>query len=104
MACDCSCDRPKFAHQAVARLGVVLDAADERDDLVEVIERDAEALEDVRARLGLPQLELGPPPDHLAAELDELLDELEQVQDAAAGRATMASMMTPKLVCSGVCL
>ena len=35
--------------------------------------------EDVIARLGLPQLELGAAPDDLAPELDEALDQLEQV-------------------------
>ena len=61
---------------------MLFERADERDHRVEVIERDPEALEDVRAGLGLAQLELGAPPDDLAAELDELLDELEQVQHA----------------------
>ena len=71
IACDWICDRPNCAHQAFARLGRGLRAADQRDHLVEVIERDPEALEDVLARLGLAQLELGPAPDDLAAEFDE---------------------------------
>ena len=45
-----------------------------------MIERDLQPFEDVIARLGLPQLELGAAPDDFAAELDEALDQLEQVQ------------------------
>ena len=45
-----------------------------------MIERDLQPFEDVVARLGLAQLELGAAADDLAAELDEALDQLEQVQ------------------------
>ena len=45
-----------------------------------MIERDLEAFEDVGPGLGLAQLELGSPPDDFAAELDELLDDLEEVE------------------------
>ena len=62
----------ELRHQAVARLGRVLRRADERDHRVEVVERDLQALEDVGARLGLAQLELGAPAHDLAAELDEV--------------------------------
>ena len=41
-----------------------------------------QAFEDVRARLGLAQLELGAPPDDLAAELDEVLDDVDERQHA----------------------
>jgi hypothetical protein len=48
------------------------------------------------ARLGLAQLELGAAADDLAAELDEVLDQLEQ--RSTFGRPpTIASMMMPKL-------
>ena len=60
--------------------------ADERDHRVEVVEGDLEALEDVGAGLGLAQLELDAPPHHLAAELDEVLDHLEQRSAPAAVR------------------
>ena len=46
-----------------------------------MIERDLQALEDVRARFGLAQLELGAAPDDLAPELDEVVDQLDQRQD-----------------------
>ena len=72
--------QPELQLQALARLGRTLRPANQRDDLVEVIERDLEALEDVGPRLGLAQLELGAPADHLAAELDEVLEHLEQRQ------------------------
>ena len=68
-------------HQALAGLGGRLRPANEPDDLVEAVQRDAQPLEDVGPRLGLAKLELGPAPDDLATKLDELLDELEQVQD-----------------------
>ena len=80
IACAWICDRPKLRHQAVARLGNGLRPADQLDDRVEVIERDLQAFEDVIARLGLPELELGAAADDFAAELDEALDQLEQVQ------------------------
>ena len=70
----------ELRHQAVARLGHGLRAANQRDHRVEVIERDLQPFEDVVARLGLAQLELGAAADDLAAELDEALDQLEQVQ------------------------
>ena len=71
-------------HQAFARLGNGLRPADQLDDLIEVIERDLEAFEDVIAGLGLPQLELGSPADHFAPELDEAFDELQQVEHLRA--------------------
>ena len=70
----------ELRHQALARLGDGLRPANQLDHRVEVIERDLQAFEDVVARLGLAQLELGPPADDLAAELDEALDQLEQGQ------------------------
>src|SRR5262249_46711114 len=67
-------------HQAAARFERIPRSADELDHLVEVIERDLEALEDVRARFGLAQLELGAAPDDLAPELDEVLDDVEEAE------------------------
>ena len=81
MACAWSCENPKVAISPSRASRRHLARANQLDDLVEVIEGEPEAFEDVRARLGLLQLELDPPPHDLAAELDELLDELEQAQD-----------------------
>src|SRR5262249_30231837 len=67
--------------EPLARLRRALRSANQLDHFVEVVERDPEAFEDVGARLGLPELELGPPADDLAAELDEVLDDLEEAQD-----------------------
>src|SRR6185295_14771808 len=67
-------------HQPVARLGDGLRAANQLDHLVEVVQRDLQALEDVIACLGLPQLELGAAAHDLAAELDEAFDQLEEGQ------------------------
>jgi hypothetical protein len=45
-----------------------------------MIERDLEPFEDMPARFGLAQLELGTPTDDLAPELDEVVEQLEQRQ------------------------
>src|ERR1043165_7781248 len=66
--------------QAIARFAWILRGADQRDDGIEVIERDLQPFEDVAARLGLAQLELGPASDNLPAELDEVVDQLDQRQ------------------------
>ena len=59
-------------HQLAARGGRVLGGADDPDHLVEVLERDREALEQVRARLGLGEVVGGPAHHHLAPEVDEV--------------------------------
>ena len=69
-------------HEALARLGGIAGAADEGDDGVEMVEGDLEPLEDVGPGLGLAQIVLGAPPDHVVAECDEPLDEVEQPEDA----------------------
>ena len=55
-------------------------SADERDDRVEVVERDEIALEDVRALLRLAQLVLRPPGDDLALVVEVVADHLEQAE------------------------
>ena len=82
MACAWISLRPNCVTRPTLASAGFFDAADQRDHRVEVVERDAQAFEDVRARLGLAQLELDAAAHHLAAELDELLDDLEQVQHA----------------------
>ena len=84
IACACSWLSENCVDQAVARFGNGLRPADELDDRVEVVERDLEAFEDVIARLGLAQLELRAANDHFAAEIDEALDELGEVQHLRA--------------------
>ncbi len=54
----------------------ILRAADQRDHLVEVVERDQQALEDVGASLGPAQLELRAAGNHLALMSDVVLDHL----------------------------
>src|SRR5262249_7541148 len=68
----------ELGDQAFAGLWHRLRRADERDDRVEVIERDLEPFENVISRLGLPQLEFGAAPHDVAAEGNEALDHLEQ--------------------------
>ena len=71
---------PEALHQPRPRLVGVVGRADELDDLVEVVERDEVALEDVRAGERLPQLELRAPRDDLALEVEVVADELEERQ------------------------
>ena len=54
--------------------------ADRLDDRVEVVEGDLEALEDVRPRARLAEVELGPPADDLAAMVDVVLEHAAQRQ------------------------
>ena len=86
IACAWSCDSLNSVIKPVARLGRALGGANERDHLVEVIERDLQPFEDVGARFRLPQLELGAAANDLAPELDEVLEDLEQRQHLRAGR------------------
>ena len=69
-------------HQRGARLVGVVRGADQRDHLVEVVERDQVALQDVGALLGLPQLVLRPPRDDLALVVEVVPDELEERERA----------------------
>ncbi len=67
-------------HEPVAGLVGVVGRTDQLDDLVEVVERDEVALEDVRARERLAQLELRAAGDDLALEVEVVADELEERQ------------------------
>ena len=60
----------------------VLRAADDRDDLVEVVERDQQALDDVQALLALALLEAGAPRDDVDLVVDVVADHLGEVQRA----------------------
>ena len=66
--------------QALAGGVAVARAADQLDDLVEVVERDQQALEAVDARLERAQLVLGAADDDLALVLDVVADDLAQRQ------------------------
>ncbi len=66
--------------QPVARRLGVARAADQRDHLVEVGERDQQPLEHVRALLGAAQLVLRAADDHLALVIDVVADHLAQRQ------------------------
>ncbi len=69
-------------HERVARRLAVGSVADDADDLVEIVKGDEQAFEDVGPRLGLVQLELGPPDDDLFLEGDVRLDHLGEVERA----------------------
>ena len=68
--------------ELLARGVAVARGADQLDDRVEVVERDEQALEDVRARLLLGELVLGAADDHLALVGDVVVDHRAQVQRA----------------------
>ena len=68
--------------ELLARAVAVARAADQLDDLVEVLERGQQPLEDVRARLLLGELVLGAAHDHLALVGDVVVDHRAQVQRA----------------------
>ena len=74
--------------------------ADELDDLVDVVERDLQAEQDVLARLGLLQLEAGAPGDHVAPVLDEVLQHLLERRGLRGWPSTMASSDDAEDVCS----
>ncbi len=68
--------------QPFFRLRGVLARPDDRDDAVEVRERDGEAEQDVRALLGLPEVELRAAHDDRAAVVEEVAEEVLQREDA----------------------
>ena len=72
--------QPEAAHQAV--LGVLGGAggADQGDDLVDVVQRDQQALQDVAAGLGLVQVVLGPAADDVLLVVQVVADDLVQRQ------------------------
>ena len=75
IAWACSSDRSKPRHQVRAGRLDVGRLADRLDHRVEVVEGDLEALEDVGPVAGLAEVELGPPPDDLAAMVDVVLED-----------------------------
>ena len=87
--------RPNCAISPARASTGFFELADQRDHRVEMIERDLQAFEDVRARFGLAQLELGPPPHDLAAELDEVLDDLRAGCSTRGRLPTIASSVMP---------
>ena len=86
IACAWISERPKFVVRPTFASGGVFDAANQRDHRVEMIERDAQAVENVRARFGLSQLEFDAAADHLAAEVDEELNDFDQAEHPRAPR------------------
>ena len=98
-------------------LGLVgrLAAADDLDDFVDVVERDAVAFEQVRALFGLAQVVARAARDDVFAVRDEVLEQLLEREHlrldrapnrrrAASPTGTSASMLKPNVACSGVCL
>ena len=71
---------PERRHQAVARGGRVGRAADEGDRMVEMLDRDPEAGQDVQSLLRLAEIVCRPAGDDLAAMLDEDAQRILQVE------------------------
>src|SRR5690606_28949166 len=67
-------------HQALLRLGVGLGRADERDDLVDVVQGNAEPFQNVGPLLGFAQLVAGAPNDHFFLMLQVVAQHLFQAQ------------------------
>ena len=74
--------QPEARDELAARVLAVARRADQRDDRVEVVERDQQALEHVHAALEHAQLVLRAAHDDLALVLDVVLDDVAQVQRA----------------------
>ena len=66
--------------ESFARHARICGASNQRDHRVEVIERDLQPFQDVPARFGLAELELRSSTNDLAAELDEVVEDLEERQ------------------------
>ena len=73
---------PEALDEASLGLDVGLRPADDLDDLVDVVERDDVALEDVGALLGLAQLVARAPDDDVLLVLDVVVEHLLEVQRA----------------------
>ena len=89
--------------QALARRVGIARSPDQLDDLVDVLDGHEQALEDVQPGLALAQLELGAAHDHVALVIDVVADDGEQ-PSVRGTPSTSATMFTPKVVCSWVCL
>src|SRR5690606_14943917 len=74
--------KPELAHEPVARFRPVLRGADQRDDGVEVVERDEVALEDVRALAGFLEFVRGAFAGDVGAVLEEQRAHLPHRQQA----------------------
>jgi hypothetical protein len=72
----------QLAHQPLSRFVNRARIANERDDVVERVDRFRESFENVRAARAFAQLVLGPLAHDLATKLDESLEHLLEVQDA----------------------
>jgi len=70
----------EFGHQTGSGLDRTLRGSDQRNDAIQVIQRDLETLEDMGARFGFAKLEFGAPANDLAPELDEVLEDVEERQ------------------------
>ena len=77
---------PDLRLQLGPRLGGVLRRADDPDDLVDRVERDEQALDQVRPLLRLAQPEAGPPGDHVDPVVEEDLQQVLEPERAGLAR------------------
>ena len=73
------------------------------DDAIEVVERDRKALEEMGPRLGLAEIVGRATCDHLAPEVEKVAERVLQRKQLRSP-IDSATMFTPKVVWSGVCL
>ena len=78
MAWACFSEKANRSMRPVRAASTFVGLLDDRDHLIDVVQRDLQALQDVGALLGAGQLEAGPPCDHFLAVLDEVLEHLLQ--------------------------
>ena len=70
---------PVLAHQLFARFARIGGATDQRDDFVDIFDRDSQAAQDMRALAGLVQIERGAACDDFFAEGNEAAEDALQV-------------------------
>ena len=91
------------AHEADLRGRRRLRSADERDDLVDRVDRREQRGDDVQPLLRLAEPEPGAPQDHFDLVRDPVPD-IWSRRRVRGTPSTSASMLTPKVSCSWVCL
>ena len=94
-------EHERLGDQARARRLDRVALADDRDDAVDVVERDQEAEQQVRAVAGLGAVVLGAPPDHFLAVVDEVAQHLAQREHARLERRVGAGGVLHPLAALG---
>ena len=86
MASLCFSLKPNRLRSRASACGGIVRPADDFDDLVDVVDRDLEPVEDVLPRLRRIEIELRAPGNDVMPVIDEVLQQLLQVHDLRARR------------------